>query len=144
MAAHRQTVRDAMWIWAQSEGAYNKGSDNNTWGLPGDSSITPVEGAKWMGVPNIIMIRYNGKPEPPFDQYAGPFRTMNKVMWSIAGESGRTAEQRLDAQRERDGAFALAAKMPNITGVFLDDFFGFDATMPPQWLADDYVHFPFY
>ena len=48
-AAQRQTVRDAIWIWAQSEGAYNKGSDNNTWGLPADSSITPVEGAKWMG-----------------------------------------------------------------------------------------------
>ena len=50
------------------------------------------------GRANIIMIRYNGKPEPPFDRYAAPFRTMNKVMWSIAGESGRTAEQRLDAQ----------------------------------------------
>ena len=32
--------------------------------------------------------------------------------------------------------------MPNVTGVFLDDFFGFDARMPPQWLADDYVRFP--
>jgi len=131
-ATEPQKVRDAMWIWGHYEGSYN-----GAWGLPGDSPITPVEGARSMGVPNVIMIRYNGKPKPPFDDYARPFRALKKVMWSVTGASGVTSK------KERDSVFALAAKMPNITGVFMDDFFRYRAQRdPPQWLAENNVRFP--
>ena len=131
-AAGPQTVRDTMWMWGHYEGSYN-----GTWGLPGDSSITPVEAARSMGVPNVIMIRYNGKPKPPFDDYALPFRTLKKVMWSVTGAGGVTSKT------ERDAVFALAAKMPNITGVFMDDFLHYRAHRdPPQWLAENNVRFP--
>jgi hypothetical protein len=131
-AAEPQAIRDAMWMWGHYEGSYN-----GAWGLPGDSPITPLEGARSMGVPNVIMIRYNGKPKPPFHEYALPFRTLKKVMWSVTGAGGVTSKE------ERDFVFELAAQMPNITGVFMDDFLHYHAPRsPPQWLAENDVRFP--
>jgi len=136
-AAEPQTVRDAMWMWGHYKGSYDKKAAGRGWGLPGDSPITPVEGARSMGVPNMIMIRYSGKPKPPFDDYALPFRTLKKVMWSVTGMGGVTSK------KERDSVFALAAKMPNITGVFMDDFLHYRAQRgAPQWLAKNNVRFP--
>ncbi len=130
-ATKRKMVRDAMWIWAHHEGAYN-----NSWGLPRNSSISPIEGAKSLGVPNLIMVSYNGYPKPPFDEYAAPLRSLNRIMWSIVGASGATSDM------EREQVFELAAKMPNITGLFMDDFFKHDRENPPQWLAENNVRFP--
>jgi len=131
-AAEPRTIRDTMWMWGHYEGSYN-----GAYGLPSDSPITPVEGARSMGVPNIIMIRYSGKPKPPFDKYALPFRTLKKVMWSVTGSGGATSKE------ERDAVFALSAKMPNITGVFMDDFLHYRAQRDvPQWLAENNVRFP--
>jgi hypothetical protein len=113
IAAERQVVRDTMWIWACCPGVLKV-----DYGLA--DTMAPVDGARSMGIPNVIMIRYGDKPRPPFDDFAVSFRTMKKVMWSVTGASGVTSE------KERDQVFALAAKMPNITGVFMDDFFQFD------------------
>lgn len=106
------TVRDKFWIWSHEAGVYN-----GQWGLPGDSRITPVEGAHYMGVPNIIFVRYEDKPVPPFHQYAIPFRSMKEVFWSITGASGITSGE------ERNHVFEPAAQNPNITGFMMDDFF---------------------
>ncbi len=121
VAGDTPTVRDTMWVWAHYEGSYN-----NQWGLPGKSTMTPVAGAKWLGVPNIIMLRYGANPKPPLDQYAESFRTTKRVMWSVTGDGGTTSES------ERDHVFSLAAKMPNITGVFMDDFFRFQLGYVPK------------
>ena len=109
------TVRDRLWVWAHALGSYD-----NAWGLPGNSRLTPVEGARYLGVPNIILIRYEGKPAPPFEDYAVPFQSLTRVFWSIAGAGGATS------QEEREHVFRLAAKQPNIVGLFMDDFFHID------------------
>ena len=106
------TVRDRFWIWSHEAGAYN-----GQWGLPKDSRITPVEGAAYMNVPNIIFVRYEDKPVPPFFQLAVPFWAMKNVFWSITGASGLTSDE------ERKHVFDLAAQNPNITGFMMDDFF---------------------
>lgn len=111
-AAEPRKVRNAMWIWAHVEGAYD-----GMWGLPRSSAITPRHGAQIMGLRNVIMIKYLGKPQPPFDGYAAQFRDMDRLMWSIVGASGETSDT------ERDHVLELAARMPNLTGVFMDDFF---------------------
>src|ERR1051325_9495998 len=75
-----QSVGDCLWAWGHEAGVYN-----GKWGLPGPSRITPVEGAHFLGVPNVIFIRYENKPPFPYDQYAIPFRSLKRVNWSIAG-----------------------------------------------------------
>jgi len=124
-------VRDRLWAWAHEAGVYN-----GAWGLPGPSRITPVEGAHYLGVPNIILIRYEGKPAPPFDRYSVPFASLDRVMWSVTGAGGETSAG------ERKEVLRLAAMRPNIAGLFLDDFFRFDAAEEPHWLAANDSSFP--
>lgn len=105
-------VKDRFWIWGHEVGSHNKG-----WDIPKPSRMTPVEGAFYLGVPNIIMIRYEDKPSMPFDQYAIAFRPLKKVVWSITGAGGVTTDD------EREHVIGLAKRFPNIVGVFMDDFF---------------------
>jgi hypothetical protein len=102
-----------LWLWGHDAGAHNEG-----WGLPQPSRISPTEAAFYLGIPNLIMVRYQGRPPLPFDQYALPFRTLKRVVWSVVGAGGQTDE------RERAHVLDLAARHPNITGLMLDDLFG--------------------
>jgi hypothetical protein len=79
--------------------------------------MTPLEAACYLGTPNLILIRYEGKPEMPFDQYAIPFRVLKQVYWSTVGGGGATSEV------EREHVLGLARRFPNIVGFFMDDFF---------------------
>lgn len=106
------TITDNLWLWAHDAGSHNSG-----WGLPGSSRITPTEAAIYMGIPNLIMVRYEGRPPLPFDQYAVPFRALKQVVWSVVGARGESD------QEERKHVLELAARNRNITGVMMDDFF---------------------
>src|SRR5262245_18574232 len=112
-STEESTILDRLWLWGHDAGAHNEG-----WGLRQPSRITPVEAAFYLGIPNLIMVRYMGRPPLPFDQYALPFRALKQVVWSVVGATGQTDE------RERAHVLDLAACHPNITGLMLDDFFG--------------------
>ena len=129
----KSTVRDKLWLWGHDAGAHN-----DSWGLPKPSRITPTEAAFYLGTPNLIMVRYLGRPPLPFDQYALPFRALKRVVWSVVGADGQTDEQ------ERAHVLDLAARHPNVTGLMLDDFFGSErpsqgndlAVLPPETLRE--------
>ena len=106
------TVRDRLWVWGHEAGSHNSGYD-----LPGPSRMTPAEAALYLGVENLVMVRYRDRPEPPFDQYAVPFRALKRVVWSTVGGGGKTYDE------ERSHVYELAARTPNITGIIMDDFF---------------------
>jgi hypothetical protein len=106
------TVRDHLWVWGHEAGSHNR-----DWGLTKPSRMTPLEGACYLGVPNLIMVRYEGKPALPFEQYAIPFRVLQRVYWSAVGAGGETSDE------EFRHVLALAGRFPNIVGVFMDDFF---------------------
>ncbi len=115
------TVRDRLWLWGHDAGAHN-----DSWGLPQPSRITPVEAAFYLGIPNLIMVRNRGRPPLPFDQYALPFRALERVVWSVVGAGGQT-----DA-KERAHVLDMATRHANVTGVLLDDFFAPDPSAPGQ------------
>jgi hypothetical protein len=106
------TVRDRLWLWGHDAGSHNEG-----WGLPGPSRITPVEAAFYLGVPNLIMVRYNNRPPLPLDQFALPLQSLRRVVWSAVGAHGESSEE------ERAHILSLAARSPNVTGIILDDLF---------------------
>jgi hypothetical protein len=107
------TVRDKLWIWGHEAGSHTA----EEWGVPEPSRITPVEGAFSMGVPNVILVRYGGNPQPPYHQTAVPYRALRSVVWSIVGAGGKT-----DAA-DRAHVLDLARELPNMSGVMMDDFF---------------------
>jgi len=79
--------------------------------------MTPAEGALYLGVPNLIMVRYNDRPAPPFDQHARALSPLDRVVWSVVGAGGRTERDEVVVVRD------LASRFPNIRGVMMDDFF---------------------
>jgi hypothetical protein len=105
-------IQDRFWIWGHEAGSHNRG-----WGLPAPSRITPVEAAFYMGIPNVIMVRYGEDPIPPDLQYTMPFGALQNVVWSLVGAGGTTAD------RERAQVLELAGHLPNMSGVMMDDFF---------------------
>ncbi len=108
----KATVRDKLWIWG-----HEAGSHNDRYELQQASRMTPLEGAVYLGVPNMIMVGYAGLPKPPFRQYALAFRPLQRVVWSIVAAGGRTQGGEVQAVRQ------LATSFPNFSGVMMDDFF---------------------
>jgi len=104
-------VKDKLWIWGHEAGSHNNGC-----GIKGTSRMTPVEGAFYLGVPNLIMVRYANKPIPPFDQYAIPLGLLDRVVWSIVSTAS-SPDNELPLVR------ALNPYLPNLCGVIMDDFF---------------------
>lgn len=110
------TVRDRFWIWG-----HEAGSHDNVYQLPRHSRMTPAEGAYYLGVPNLLMVCFGGKPEPEqFDLYARSFAPLQQTVWSIIGDGSST---RNDEQSDLDAVLTLANEFPNVTGAIMDDFF---------------------
>jgi len=109
------TLRDRLWLWAHEAGAQNE-----HWGLPAPSRMTPTEAALYLGIPNVIMVVYGGKPEPPFDQHVLAMSPLKRVVWSIVGDS---SSKRNDEKTDLEEVVGLAARFPNIAGAMMDDFF---------------------
>lgn len=110
-----RSVRDRLWLWGHEAGSHDTG-----WGIPRPSRMTPVEAAAYLGIPNLIMVVYGGKPEPPFDRHALAMRPLRQVVWSIVGDAG---SKRNDQATDLDEVVRLAGRFPNITGAMMDDFF---------------------
>lgn len=140
-AAAEETVRDRLWLWGHPPGVFNAQLRRV---VGRESTAGPVAAAKDLGIPNVIHIRYRGQPEPPFDDYYRPFRDLKKAYWSLVGAHGATSPE------ERDLAFELAEKNPNLRGFILDDFFhaqprgnaGDSLRELRPWLAENGVAFP--
>ncbi len=132
----RETIRDALWLWGQEAGCFHR-AGNNRWKLPGMSRMTPTEGALYMGIPNLMVVRFNNQPAPPFRQYALPMRGLKRVVWSIIGDSSSKENNR---KADIDEVLALRAEFPNLTGAIMDDFFHDNTPepgrFPPQQVAD--------
>lgn len=86
--------------------------------------MSPVEGALYLGVPNIYMNQANsgleaqiGRFEPPFGQYAIALRPFRRILWGLVGSGGFTSTE------ERKEGLELILKTPNFVGAHMDDFF---------------------
>ncbi len=108
-------ILDKLWLWTHVAGGVN-----NQYGFKEGSKISPAEAASYMGVSNILFVRLNNKPEvPEYSKYAASFKKLNRVVWSIIGDSASSNESEVPVLLE------LSKKFPNIRGVIMDDFFSF-------------------
>ncbi len=130
-AARPAMVGDRLWLWGHPAGCHTKTKDQ--WGLPGTSKIAPAEAAALLGIRNLLMVRYDLEPKPPFAKYAEAFRGLDRVVWSVEGGGGGDVGAVLD----------LRSVSPNLEGIMLDDYFGRVASLAPKmWLAENGVRFP--
>jgi hypothetical protein len=118
------TVRDRMWIFTVAAGENNNELERGN--IRGGSRMTPAEGAFYLNVPNLLLIRTRDLPPLPdreswrtktsFQQYAISFRPLDRVVWSVVGSSG------IGGMAELHHVLSLAKEFPNIRGIYLDDF----------------------
>lgn len=107
-------MKDKLWIWG-----HEAGSHDNQFGITGPSRMTPAEGAYYLGVPNIVMVRYGNKPSPPFEKYALALSPLKRVVWSIVSAGDCTDTENNEVALVCD----LATSFTNICGIIMDDFF---------------------
>jgi len=121
--ASRSTVRDRLWIFTVFAGGDNASLESG--GVRGGSRMTPAEGAFWLNVPNLLLIRSSNLPPLPegpwraktsFEQWAISFQPLDRVVWSVVGSGGK------GGMSELPPVISLAKKYPNIAGIYLDDF----------------------
>lgn len=105
-------ARECFWLWGHESGSHDEG-----WGLDRGSRVSPVEAACYMGIHNIIMVRYGADPLPLSPQYLVPFRALRRVVWSVVGAGGTHQHDELARVLE------VPRRLPNMTGVMMDDFF---------------------
>ena len=116
------TVRDRLWLFGSPTGSTTPHTGRRT-------VMSPVEGALYLGVPNVYMNQANAGPEaklgrfePPFNQYAVALRPFKRVLWGLVGSGGFTTFE------ERKEGLELIQKTPNFVGAHLDDLFTTQAT----------------
>lgn len=105
--------REKMWLWGHDAGSHDG------CGLPKKSRMTPLEGAMYLGIPNVCRVVYGGKPEPPFEQDALALDCLGKVVWSVIGDS---SSKRNDGGTDAAEVGIAARSHPNIIGGITDDF----------------------
>lgn len=120
------TVRDHLWLFACPPGGDAEYLENA--GYRGGSRMTPVEGAHWLGIPNLVFVTQDHtrpslrwteikwKAKTTMDQWAISFESLKKVSWSAVGSSGSGGLKTLP------DIVSIARTYPNLTGVYLDDF----------------------
>jgi hypothetical protein len=132
-----RTIRDALWMWGQEAGSIHRHA-NNVWHLPGMSRMTPAEGAYYLGVPNIMIVRMANEPPPPFRQYALPLRRLKRIVWSIVGDASSKDN---DRQPDLEEVIGLGKDFPNLTGAIMDDFFRKDPAAPGRYTPEQVAGF---
>ena len=104
-------IRDRLWLWCHPSGSHTRSREQH--GIPGHSAITPAEAAAYLGIPNVLFVRYELDPQPPLEPHAASLTSLNQVVWSIEGGGGGDV----------DAVLALTKTLPNLRGVILDDYF---------------------
>lgn len=112
----QNAVRDRLWLWSHPAGSYN-----GQYSLEGKSTLSPEAAAEFLGIKNICMVRYAGKPVPKdFGQQMQGIKKMNAVVWSVVGD-GSTKQE--NAQEDLNAVLELKRNHANLSGAILDDFF---------------------
>ncbi len=112
------TLRDRLWMWGHDPGSLKKGYGIGS----ADEDMRPGDALRYMGIPNVCMVRFTGTPLPPFDDYVKQFADARRLTWSfVDGATNYTTEQK------KQQALQLAATQPNLIGLDMDDFFIGDA-----------------
>ena len=112
LRTYESNLRDRLWMWG-----HGPGTTNDLYNIPQGKNIDMADAIDSMGIPNVCVIRWRGKPEPPFDEYIKQFHKTKRVAWSIVDGAPQ------DYAQKKQWAFDLSEKMPNLVSFFLDDYF---------------------
>ena len=118
---YEPALRDRLWMWG-----HGPRTTDALYSIPKGNGIDQVDAIRSMGIPNLCVIRWLNSPEPentedptkpPFGEFCKKLTDTKRVAWSIIDGGAQSYEQK------KEWGFDLARQMPNLTTLFLDDFF---------------------
>ncbi len=99
-----QEIIDKMWIWGHRVNQFY-----NSWGINAESKATPSDGARYLGVSNIMMCL------PPSEEEARGVSHLKHIVWCVYYDESWQFLPSLQPIRD------LATRYPQIEGVLVDD-----------------------
>src|SRR5205085_6413074 len=127
------TVRDRLWMWSHPAGSYNTAPSKDEWpftdyGFPKTSRMTTAEGALYLGLPNVVFLRYIGRPMPDqFERVMRTLRPFKRVVWQINIAPRRSGPAQFSwtpvDEEEHAVIRGLLKRYPNLVGLIMDDYF---------------------
>lgn len=123
------SIRDRLWLWCHPVNSHIR-----QFGLSDrPSRIEPADAARWLGIANAVMVVYADNPSAPFEPHQRPLDGLQRVVWSVIGDS---SSQRNDGQTNLEEVLTLAARHDNIRGAIIDDLFNEPADRSRRWRVD--------
>jgi len=115
--SYENRLQDRLWMWGHDTGDYD--GPNNEYNIPVSPSISMADAIRYMGIPNVCVIRRSGIPKD--EEYNKQFRNVKRIAWALAMGSNKSY------QTVKEYVLSLRDRMPNLSGYFLDDFFHISA-----------------
>ena len=106
---YENNLRDRLWMW----GHVDSDGFNKAWGIPlSKDSISLADAVEYMGIPNVCAICSVGSKK-----FREQFKKVKRVTWTICPGSNE------GYKGLKKPVFDLIDELPNLTGVYLDDFY---------------------
>ena len=120
---------DRLWLW----GHHAKSMSDGIYGVPPGPEVDMADACRRMGVPGCAVVRWRNMPlAHEVEDYMRQFDGFPRVAFSVADNAVGTFEEKVEI------GLRLAATRPNLSMLFLDDFFvkGSGLTQPAERLRD--------
>ncbi|MBQ1455356.1 MAG: hypothetical protein IIZ25_05880 [Thermoguttaceae bacterium] len=127
---YESNLRDRLWMWG-----HGRHSTDGVANIPKGHGIDMADAIRSMGIPNVCVTRWKSLPapendtrdgkNPPFDQFIKQFYDTRRVAWSVIDGAGEPYPLK------KQWAISLLDRMPNLTTLFLDDFFKGEPKLAP-------------
>jgi hypothetical protein len=113
---YRDVIRDRLWMWGHGGTAFEK--PHFSYGIPSGEPIEMNDACKYLGIPNVCVCRYEGLPEKKdCSAYLKTFKDIKRIAFSIVDNAPGTWQEKYELAK------TLRKENPNLTTVWLDDFF---------------------
>ena len=111
---------DKLWMWGHEPEAWHRHDEAFArLGMDSSNHCSQAEGCRLMGIKRDCIIRWLSLPKLPVDDaWLKPFADLDEVAWSITD-----SDKKLSFLEKVDIAVQMKKRLPNLTTVFLDDYF---------------------
>ena len=111
---------DKLWMWGHEPEAWHRSAQAfERLGMSVSNHCSQAEGCRLMGIRRDCIIRWQSLPSLPVsDEWLKPFAGLDEVAWSITD-----SDKKLSFLEKVDVAIGMKRRLPNLTTVFLDDYF---------------------
>ena len=111
---------EKLWMWGHEPEAWHRSAQAfDRIGMSASNHCSQADGCRLMGIKRDCIIRWRSLPKLPVDdKWLSQFAGLDEVAWSITD-----SDKKLSFLEKVDVAIDMKRRLPNLTTVFLDDYF---------------------